>query len=332
VATREADVAPRTAAVEAREAACARTEAELRARSENTRRREQELEVLATSLDAAEHRVAEREAGVTERAAVLDGREASLRAKEALVRQRENEIAERTKKLEAHEAKLTQCAASLQARDTALEERDVRLREQEAAVARRTDELVVAFAAVEERKREQENALDERAAATAARLESWEAQLACTEALLAEREVEVRRSADQLRVAAAELEDKKRAAAVPQPTLTEPAGPAMAGEHESVGDMRALDASRSSASEGWTLDSHGATESSKPFHELPNELGVDLVLDADVPPAVDVSDFSPEEVAQFKTRRRLGLRNDAAIAAEIRSERVTTPKKKGWWF
>ena len=71
-------------------------------------------------------------------------------------------------------------------------------------------------------------------------------------------------------------------------------------------------------------------EASKPVLAMERPIEPQALGEIDLPSTVDISDFSAEEVEQFNTRRRLGLRNDATLAAEIRSERVPA-KKKGWW-
>jgi hypothetical protein len=57
------------------------------------------------------------------------------------------------------------------------------------------------------------------------------------------------------------------------------------------------------------------------------------VESADPPTAVDISDFSVEEIATFGVRRRLRAYGDAFLAAEIRAERNGThiAKKKRWF-
>jgi hypothetical protein len=285
----------------------------------------------------------------------LDARESSVRAKDALGRQRESEVAERGRKLDEREARVTACATMLQDRDAALDDRESRLRAKEVAASRRAEELIVTFAAVEELKRDSMKAADEQAATGAARLRAWEVQLGCTEALLAERELEIRRCADQLRVATAEVEEKQRAAAELEAILTERArsstparqtapvvasasspAPVVSIETPSVAAAEIVEVPKSvhtveSAEAPKPVVAVEIAETPKAVVATETVLEGETLVEADLAPTVDISDFSAEEVAQFNVRRRLGLRNDATLAAEIRSER-TPSKKKGWWF
>jgi hypothetical protein len=219
----------------------------------------------------------------------------------------------------------------LQDRDAALEARESRVTEKEATARRRAEELIVTFAAVEERKRDAMKAADEQAATSTARLRAWEEQLCCVEALLAERELETRRLADQLRLATAELEEKQRAVAELEATLVErgltsravPQAATVAVSEPTPEPVVSSAAPSAAAAE--------IVEGPKPVLAMERPIEPQALDELDLPPTVDISDFSADEIEQFNTRRRLGLRNDATLAAEIRSERVPA-KKKGWWF
>jgi hypothetical protein len=223
----------------------------------------------------------------------------------------------------------------LQDRDAEIEERASRLTEKEAVADRRTEELVVTFAALEERRHDVMKVVDEQAATSTARLRAWEEQLCCTEALLAERELESLRRADELRAAMAVLEAKQRAVAELEAILAARALSASAPRQAPVAAATEVVSPPVASSDG-PSDAPSSPASAtavpqQPLFATKSSIEMDAFVEVDLLPSVDISDFTAEEVAQFNTRRRLGLRNDATLAAEIRSERVPT-KKKGWWF
>jgi hypothetical protein len=301
--------------------------------SEKLGRRDEELQLVAEALEDSKADVAKREDRIAGHAAELDARDVSLCAKEALVRQHERSLDVRVQKLDEHETRLTECAAMLQTRDADIEERSSRVRENEAAATRRAEEIVVVFAALEQQKKDWMKASDEHAAANVARLRAWEEQLGCTEALLAEREDEVRHGAEQIRVATADLEEQQRAVASLEAILTERAVPSRPAPAQQVAPFVASEtievAAEPHKAPAYSLPE--VVEALNPSPARRQRLATEAPVNVEVPPSVDISDLSVEEIEQFNTRRRLGLRNDATIAAEIRSERVSA-KKKGWWF
>jgi hypothetical protein len=179
--------------------------------------------------------------------------------------------------------------------------------------------------------------------------------LCCAEALLVERELETRRLADQLRLATAELEEKQRAVAELEATLVErtlssraaPQAATVAASEPTPAPV--VSSSPPSAAVAEIVEAPKpvlameSADAPKPVVAVEiagtpaslvatsPALETEILVADDEVPTVDISDFSAEEIAQFNTRRRLGLRNDATLAAEIRSERVPA-KKKGWWF
>jgi hypothetical protein len=231
------------------------------------------------------------------------------------------------------DASLAAHGAMLRSREEALERANKSMEERESEVARRADSVAVASARLVE-DQQRLAALDadlaERLSLVRPReevVETFYSMLGCVQDAI------VAPNAANTDAAITALQNVTRPPSQPlsvAPAASEPeSAVAEAGSEE--GCAPAFEVSREPAMVAHEEPSPEPVVGPAPARAAITE---GVVPEAEEAPAVDISDFSAEELEMFNVRRRLGYRSDAVIAAEIRGERAPqkpTPKKRGWF-